>query len=766
MSVYQQIITIVTDPPGNLAFHLVLAATTAGVLFSAYSVWRRKKFPQGNRMILGLAILLGLQLVFLLSSWINYPQPSSQPIGEQAGTLVSILVIIWLWVFPEPDRTADLGSTAAGSLVLFCALIDYFLFTGAASSPIPGLTWSELFWTFLPLLILSLGGTALLIRLPNGWLYGAGMIGLLGLGHVLALMLPPTNGTFPGAVRLVQLAAYPLLFSLPERFSSYSKAPAEQEETAVQERERRRSGLSLSLLETILDFSSSSHQKENHQHIAKLVSQVLIADICLLIDSPDDKGSIEILAGFDLIREEYFKSSTIDSKSIPLLSTYIRQGKLLHLPASSTSRDLINLTQILQLGQSGHLLACPLQPQGRDKPLGIVVMSPYSQRYWSPEDQNFLTRTTALISGTIDKAAGAPHQQVQTLKGKLSRVTTELEEARKENDDLSQKLTDSNAIIEEAQKTIPALQDLKSEYLQLREAHQLLKDREAHLSQLAFGETGEEKQQNLRLALMELSNLKEELRLAEKEIKKLQEEQTGSDHYSLTQIEALTTFAYRLRYPLHSMMEYTAETFDKSSNLMNSLQQQLFERLQSASEEIDHVLDEVLEGPGKEFGQADRQPGDLNKAVEISLRNVKYRMRSKDVTAEVDIPLENPPLSTEHYALLDILMVLVSNAVKRTRQGGTILIRATRYEESQENHFAYLQVADQSEGIPAQQISLIFQDLTEESPLPGSDVPDELMFLSALKKQVEDQGGRIWVDSDPGIGTTVSLLLPFLSPPA
>jgi hypothetical protein len=60
----------------------------------------------------------------------------------------------------------------------------------------------------------------LLIRQPEGFGNGLGMVILLFLGHLAHLVTPLPQGDFPGAVRLAQLAAFPLLLTLPQRFAA------------------------------------------------------------------------------------------------------------------------------------------------------------------------------------------------------------------------------------------------------------------------------------------------------------------------------------------------------------------------------------------------------------------------------------------------------------------------------------------------------------------------------------------------------------------
>jgi len=58
----EQVYSILINPPGNLAFFVILSFTVVGALQSSLNHWRLSGFPQGNRMVAGLTALLIFQL--------------------------------------------------------------------------------------------------------------------------------------------------------------------------------------------------------------------------------------------------------------------------------------------------------------------------------------------------------------------------------------------------------------------------------------------------------------------------------------------------------------------------------------------------------------------------------------------------------------------------------------------------------------------------------------------------------------------------------
>jgi hypothetical protein len=65
-SVIEQLLTIITTPPGNLVYHLVLAFSIVGALMSAINHYGSTERIQGRRMILGLSLILAVRLGLFL----------------------------------------------------------------------------------------------------------------------------------------------------------------------------------------------------------------------------------------------------------------------------------------------------------------------------------------------------------------------------------------------------------------------------------------------------------------------------------------------------------------------------------------------------------------------------------------------------------------------------------------------------------------------------------------------------------------------------
>ncbi|WP_027460488.1 sensor histidine kinase [Deinococcus murrayi] len=126
----------------------------------------------------------------------------------------------------------------------------------------------------------------------------------------------------------------------------------------------------------------------------------------------------------------------------------------------------------------------------------------------------------------------------------------------------------------------------------------------------------------------------------------------------------------------------------------------------------------------------------------------------RDRLVDVQVVPGLSPTRADPEILRRVLANLVSNALKHTAAGGAIRIRVWQAEDQ-----TFLSVADDGEGIPAEDLPNLFAAF-EQSRLTLHGRFDTGMGLAFCKLAVEEHGGRIWVESERGVGTTFTLTLP------
>jgi two-component system, cell cycle sensor histidine kinase PleC len=105
--------------------------------------------------------------------------------------------------------------------------------------------------------------------------------------------------------------------------------------------------------------------------------------------------------------------------------------------------------------------------------------------------------------------------------------------------------------------------------------------------------------------------------------------------------------------------------------------------------------------------------------------------------------------------LRQIIWNLVSNAVKFTEQGSVTLTVGKR-----DDGFAYLSVKDTGIGISKEDLDVVFQQFRQVDGSTTRRAGGTGLGLTITRHMVHLHGGEIWLDSEPGVGSTFTLTLP------
>jgi signal transduction histidine kinase len=775
---YFQILNIVTTSPGNLAYHLVLAFAVAGALQGVFSRWQADKHPRALRVLIGLTLILLGRMALFLAAGFAWTSPLLLPVLDRAVTAISIVIFAWLWNFPTFNRTVDATSALLIILLSVLAVFNFVWGTFLGGTTPFHTSWFNLIWEAVALFLLIMGMGLILIRKPENWGMGLGMLGILTMGHVLYVLLPPLESDFPGIVRLAQLAAYPLLFGLPYQVETTetqeeTPEPAPDPEKKPLVHERRRHEIDLPLLQDIFKISPSLTSEDLQFTITQLVSKAMLADLSLLITYPNPQGEMKICCGYDLIREEYLQGIVTTSEELPLLSTAFEKDQTLRLPGSSTSPDFIHLSKLLRLGKVGHLLAVPLKLPHIGLNMGVILLSPYSNRHWGKDDEQYLVNLTNAITEalTAEISPEVPDLQEENTRLQQTRKQTQkqLEEAQTARQALKQELRALQEDLTEAQKQAEDLERLQENVHQSREIiatleveKKELQDQVKALKEAKPKEPEADHENELRLALQEIALLKEEIEEYQQKVSDNEKPPPDNNSLSEAQLKSISKLTQELRQPLASMVGYTDILLEESVGLLGSLQKQFLERIRASTERIGALLDGVLEKAAIDPASLGINPYvvELSGAIDQAITEVQEEVLNKKISIRVDLPKKLPRLNIDEYSLHQILVNLLKNATAVTPAEGEILIRARNYDDVSQQDFALIQVADEGGGIPTEDLPHVFSRLYKNSRSDIQGVSDQEGGLSIVKALVEAQQGRAWVDSKEDVGATVSLLIP------
>jgi signal transduction histidine kinase len=703
-----KIITLLTIPPDNFIYHMVLVFSIAGALLGAARSLHSSNFPQERRTVIGLSIMLGLQLVMYIVSGLTWPGwLNSQlvlPPFDRAVTLLTLVWIAWLWAFPEPVRMADAATLLLSLLGIAVLGLTLVLLVRNPTSSF-NLSWYEIGWQGFSIAVILLGILGLILRKPNGWSYGLAMLILAFLGHVISLFYR-VEGNYPGIVRLTQLAMFPILLILSQRFASslLVETPAVKSgnfDGQVQKRERY--STDPKAFHALMALAAETDSNKIGQALARGIGQAMLADLCFLITLGEDK-SLAITSGYDLIHEKYLGGTTIDRDGIPLLANAIQRGRPLRLPASNTSSDLKSLGQALRLKSPGNLLCVPVTSPKRGSLGSVLILSPYSNRLWSAEDQIYLSNASSLFIPILER----------------SQRTAALEIERDRS-------------LKEAHNVMERATEAKKKYEQM--AIEL------------EGQRGKMTQSQLQTIMQEE---------AQNTIEQLRAENYRLRHAGGAPDAAGNQMERELRQALEEVAQMQGALADANTKIL-----ELEKR--PASSIPTRKVDNLIQNTDHETGGTELklQPFDLNLIIDNAMAYTSTQIREKNITLRLDLTSNTPRIQTDRDALQQILVHLLQNATAATQTEGNITLRVQTHDEG-DNHFLLIQVSDNGGGIAAEDIPRVFtrRDQTEHPLIRG--LGDSGVGLLITRALVEALNGRIWIETKPGVGSTFSVRIPVL----
>jgi signal transduction histidine kinase len=227
---------------------------------------------------------------------------------------------------------------------------------------------------------------------------------------------------------------------------------------------------------------------------------------------------------------------------------------------------------------------------------------------------------------------------------------------------------------------------------------------------------------------------------------KSRELESASRHKS----EFLANMSHELRTPLNAVLGYTELIEDGIYGEVPAKMQEVLERIQQNGRHLLGLINDVLDLSKIEAGQLTLSP------VDYSLRELVLDVVSatEALSAEKKLALDLPRGRGDERRLTQVLMNLVGNAIKFT-DAGRVSIRA----KLADGRFL-VAVSDTGPGIAPEHQARIFEEFQQVDSSSTRKKGGTGLGLAIARRIVELHGGRIWVDSTVGEGTTFSFTLP------
>jgi PAS domain S-box-containing protein len=213
--------------------------------------------------------------------------------------------------------------------------------------------------------------------------------------------------------------------------------------------------------------------------------------------------------------------------------------------------------------------------------------------------------------------------------------------------------------------------------------------------------------------------------------------------------------SHALRTPLTSIYGF-AETLLRRDVLFGEEERRTFvEYIASESRRLSSIVDQLLNVARLDAGDLHVEPGEIDVAAVVSEVLDSASGLIDGHRFEVDLPSE--PLAAEADAekLRQVFGILVENAVKYSPAGGTVTVAARRKDDTVE-----VRVVDEGIGIPLGERERIFRKFYRAEATARDGAGGTGLGLFIAKELVTAMGGRIWVESEDGNGSSFAFELP------
>ena len=214
--------------------------------------------------------------------------------------------------------------------------------------------------------------------------------------------------------------------------------------------------------------------------------------------------------------------------------------------------------------------------------------------------------------------------------------------------------------------------------------------------------------------------------------------------------------SHELRTPLNAIIGYSEMLQEEARDLQQDAFIPDLEKINAAAKHQLSLINDILDLAKIEAGRMELELTDfhLPTVIDTAVTLVRERAGRRGITLQATVDPQLGDVRADERKLKQVMLNLLSNAIKFTPEGGRIDVRAGVHDEIVE-----VSVADTGVGIAPEDQQAVFEEFrqvgTADKKVEGTG-----LGLALSRRFVELHGGRIWVESQVGEGSTFTFTLP------
>jgi PAS domain S-box-containing protein len=217
----------------------------------------------------------------------------------------------------------------------------------------------------------------------------------------------------------------------------------------------------------------------------------------------------------------------------------------------------------------------------------------------------------------------------------------------------------------------------------------------------------------------------------------------------------LSVISHELKTPVSIIKGYAGTLVRQDADWDQETLREGLSVIEEEADKLNELINNLLDASRLQAGGWKLQFAYLDLPSMVGKSVEKFHTQTDQHTFSVDFPESYPPVKGDYERIREVLSNLIGNAIKYSPQGG--LIRVGGWVEKDE---VGIFVSDEGIGIPTTEQERIFDRFARVDNSLTRQTPGAGLGLFLVKAVIEAHGGRVWVESRPGQGSTFNFTLP------